>query len=47
MLDWIRCEEAKTSCTAGIKAYAVQMLRNYSGGGGGRWMEADMEKVLL
>ena len=32
VLDWLQCEEPKTSYAAGIKAYADQMLRNYSGG---------------
>lgn len=27
VLDWLQCEETKTSCAAGIKAYADQMLR--------------------
>ena len=34
VLDWLQCEEPKTSYAAGIKAYADQMLRNYSGGAG-------------
>lgn len=36
VLDWLQCEEPKTSYAAGIKAYAAQMLRNYSGGRAGR-----------
>lgn len=34
VLDWLRCEEPKTSYAADIRACADQMLRNYSGGGG-------------
>lgn len=29
VLDWLQCEETKTSCAAGIKAYADQMMLDY------------------
>lgn len=32
VLDWLQCEEPKTSYADEIKAHANQMLRNYSGG---------------
>lgn len=49
VLDRLLCEEPKTSYAAGIKAYADQMLRNYSGGLDADLPTtyADMEKVLL
>ena len=49
VLDWLLCKEPNTGLAAGVKIYAEQMLRNFSGG-----LDADLpstyqalEKVLL